>query len=176
MLAGDAFTSEHVKRELERLTQRAATELGEPLERVDVRYELRYEGQSFELTVDEELNPRGLDPARLVEAFEDAHERRYGYRDERAEVELVNVRVSAVGVRPTLSLEGTVREPPRRGGTRVVFDGEWVKAELWRGELPVGSHVRGPALCSLPESTLLVPQGWSGGVDEYGTIVLEHDA
>jgi N-methylhydantoinase A len=176
MLAGDAFTSEHVQRELERLIQRAATELGEPPERVDVRYELRYEGQSFELTVDEELNLRALDTARLVEAFEDVHERRYGYRDKRTEVELVNVRVSAVGARPTLSLEGPAGEPPGHGSTRVVFDGEWVETELWRGELPASSSVCGPALCALPESTLFVPPGWSGAVDEYGTIVLEHDA
>jgi N-methylhydantoinase A len=176
MLAGDAFTSEHVQRELERLIQRAATELGAPPERVDVRYELRYEGQSFELTVDEELNLRALDTARLVEAFEDVHERRYGYRDKRTEVELVNVRVSAVGARPKLSLEGPAGEPPGQGSTRVVFDGEWVETELWRGELPASSSVCGPALCALPESTLFVPPGWSGAVDEYGTIVLEHDA
>ena len=84
-------------------------ELGETPERVDVRYELRYEGQSFELTVEGELgwgdgfgggvvplddwrlaeSAGKLDPAPLLEAFEEAHERRYGYRDERAGVELV---------------------------------------------------------------------------------------
>jgi N-methylhydantoinase A len=192
MLSGDAFTRERVERELERLAQRTAAELDEPPERIDVRYELRYRGQSFELTVDEELDRRDrfgggvvplgdrlaesartLDPKRLVRAFEEAHERRYGYRDERAEVELVNVRVSAVGTRPAPSLEGTLVEPPPRASMRVVFDGEWLEAELWRGELSVGSRVCGPALCALPESTLLVPPGWGGAVDKHGTIVLE---
>jgi N-methylhydantoinase A len=58
----------------------------------------------------------------------------------------------------------------------VVFDGEQVQAELWRGELPPGTRVQGPAVCALPDSTLLVPPGWSGAVDEYGTVVLERAA
>jgi N-methylhydantoinase A len=195
MLSKGSFTRERVTRELARLVERAAAQLDEPAGRIDVRYELRYEGQSFELTVDGEIDPGDgfgggvvpasdtpgssehalLDPARLIEAFEDAHERRYGYRDERAQVELVNVRVSAVGARPALRLKGAAVEPPARGSTRVAFDGEWVQAELWRGELPAGARVHGPALCAMPESTLLVPPGWSGCVDEHGTVVLERE-
>jgi len=53
-----------------------------------------------------------------------------------------------------------------------VFDGEPVAASVLRGELPPGTHVSGPALCALPEATLLVPPGWSGEVDEHGTIVM----
>jgi N-methylhydantoinase A len=118
-------------------------------------------------------------PALLIAAFERAHEQRYGYRDERAEVELVNVRVSAIGARPALALRGETAGPRvrahTRARTRVVFDGEWVEAELWSGELPAGTCVQGPALCALPESTLLVHPGWSGAVDELGTIVLERE-
>jgi N-methylhydantoinase A len=175
MLVGETFTCERVTREVGRLIERATTELnpragtGAPVAHVSVRYELRYKGQSFELTVRDEID-------RLREAFEEAHEQRYGYRDEDAEVELVNVRVSVRGERPALRLKGAAVEPPVRGTTRVVFDGEHVEAELWRGELPAGARVRGPALCAMPESTLLVPPGWSGQVDEYGTVVLERAA
>ena len=214
MLAGDALTSENIARELHRLVERAAAELnpragtphdggqaGGPVEHIEVRYELRYRGQSFELTVDEVIDPGEgfgegvvlvsntpgssgralLDPTRLIEAFEAAHEQRYGYRDERAEVELVNVRVSAHGARPALRLSSATTEPPVRTrrahgeSTQVVFDGEPVEAELWRGELPTGTRVRGPALCAMPESTLLVPPGWGGEVDEHGTVVLERE-
>jgi N-methylhydantoinase A len=139
----------------------------EPAVRIDTRYELRYTGQSFELSVEAEIDD-------LRTAFEDAHEQRYGYRDEDAEVELVNVRVSAWGARPPLTLGVAAGEAPARTATRVVFDGERVEAELWRGELPTGTRIEGPALCAMPESTLLVPPGWSGTVDEHGTIDLEH--
>ncbi len=193
MLSGTTFTSERVAHELGALIERATEDLDGPVERIGVRYELRYRGQSFELTVDERidagnvLGERGVpvsdtpssseralrDPAGLCEAFEREHEQRYGYRDEHAEVELVNMRVSAFGPRPALRLTGAVATPPPPAGTRVVFDGEWVDAELWRGALPAGARVRGPALCAMDESTLLVPPGWSGTVDEQGTIVLE---
>jgi N-methylhydantoinase A len=169
MLSGGTFTRERVARELTSLVERAAAELNERAASIAVRYELRYKGQSFELTVDDEID-------RLREAFEEAHEQRYGYRDERAEVELVNVRVSTIGARPALRLKGAAVEPPVRGSTQVVFDGNQVEAELWRGELAPGTRVQGPAVCALPESTLLVPPGWSGAVDEYGTVVLERTA
>ncbi len=52
MLSGGAFTSERVAHELQALIERASGELDGPVERVGVRYELRYRGQSFELTVD----------------------------------------------------------------------------------------------------------------------------
>jgi N-methylhydantoinase A len=215
MLAGSDLTSEHIGRELDRLITRAVAELDEPPEHVSVRYELRYRGQSFELTVSEELGPGDgweqlcgrshdkpvngeqtllpvegeqnlpvngepalLDPTRLRESFERAHEQRYGYRDERAEVELVNVRVSALGRRPALRPAGGAAQPPaaRTTTTQVVWDGEHVQTRLWRGELPPDTRVEGPALCAMPESTLLVPPGWSGIVDEHGTLVLEHGA
>jgi N-methylhydantoinase A len=176
MLAGAAFTRERVRAVVERLRERAAAELGAPVASAEVRYELRYVGQSFELTVRADALASGgasTDPELLREAFAAEHERRFGYRDERGEVELVNVRVSALGEPPTLSLAGTAREPCRRGSARVALAGEWLDAELWQGEPPPGARIEGPALCAMPESTLLVPPGWAGTVDELGTVVLE---
>lgn len=51
-------------------------------------WDLRYRGQSFELTVSDD----SADPARLRELFEAAHEERYGYRDPASPIELVTVR------------------------------------------------------------------------------------
>jgi N-methylhydantoinase A/oxoprolinase/acetone carboxylase beta subunit len=59
------------------------------------------------------------------------------------------------------------------GRTRLALAGEWLDAELWRGDPPTGARIAGPALCAMPESTLLVPPGWAGTVDALGTIVLE---
>jgi N-methylhydantoinase A/oxoprolinase/acetone carboxylase beta subunit len=55
---------------------------------------------------------------------------------------------------------------------QIVFDGESVQATVLRGELAPGTLIAGAALCALPEATLLIPPGWSGEVDEYGTIRL----
>lgn len=166
MLSGAAFNDERVREERDTLIERAVAGLNGPADQVHVRYELRYAGQSFELGVEVEIDD-------LRAAFEEAHETRYGYRDEGTEVELVTIRVSALGAQPSLTLDGAVPEPPQRASTPVVFDGKCVAAELWRGELPAGTHVRGPAVCAMSESTLLVPSGWHGAVDERGTVLLE---
>jgi len=192
LLSGASFTRARLADALHGLLARVIEELGEPAERIGARYELRYRGQSFELAVDEDLQPGDVfgesfvavnhtpaadshtlcDPERLREAFATAHEQRYGYREENGEVELVNLRVSASGARPSLALSVTA-ETPEPEHTLVAFGGEWLTTRLWRGELPSGLRVRGPALCAMPESTLLVAPGWSGLVDERGTLVLE---
>jgi N-methylhydantoinase A len=151
--------------------------LSESPARLRVRYELRYRGQSFELAVEEEIEPGsdgdGLDPDALRSAFAEAHEQRYGHRDESSEVELVNIRVSAWGaapeLRPTAPAASSIAEPQVR---TVIFDGRPTPTTILRGEPTPGSELEGPALCALPEATLLIPPGWSGHVDEQGTVRL----
>ncbi|HEV3320241.1 MAG TPA: hydantoinase/oxoprolinase family protein, partial [Solirubrobacteraceae bacterium] len=114
-------------------------------------YELRYRGQSYELPVESD----SIDPAVLREEFARAHEQRYGYRDDRGEVELVTIRASVWGTAPRLSL----RDADDTGSRRI--------------EEPAA--IEGPAVYPLPEATLYVPPGWSGEVDEWGTVQLHRD-
>jgi N-methylhydantoinase A len=64
----------------------------------DGEVDLRYRGQSFELTV-----PLAGDPA---ESFHRAHEERYGYADRGRPIELVAVRTAEVTPGPGLDLRG----------------------------------------------------------------------
>jgi N-methylhydantoinase A len=131
--------------------------------------DLRYRRQSFELTV------AGDEPGALEERFHAAHEQRYGYRMDDEPVEVVNARlVATVEVeKPELSEEGTAGD--EQAGTREVsFDGEWVQAAVLRRErMGRGSRVEGPAVVEFAEATCAVRPGWSGAVDDVGTLVLE---
>jgi N-methylhydantoinase A len=87
--------------------------------------DLRYRGQSFELTV-----PLGDG---LEEQFHRAHEERYGYADESRQVELVAVRTADIRPGPELELEPA--EPLRVSGPAVLeLDGStcWL-APGWVG-------------------------------------------
>jgi N-methylhydantoinase A len=86
--------------------------------------DLRYTGQSFELTV-----PLGGD---VAEAFHRAHEDRYGYADPDRALELVAVRTADVTPGPDVSLTGPLRTV--RGPDVVELDGAtcWVPAG-WAG-------------------------------------------
>ncbi|MCW3048875.1 MAG: hypothetical protein JWO74_3159 [Solirubrobacterales bacterium] len=110
-----------------------------------VAYDVRYRGQSHELTV----RGTGPEPAAVREAFEAAHEERYGYRDPTGDIEVVTIRVSEVEPGPLVEFAA-----PSTGAG-------WLE---------------GPAVVALPEATLVVPEGWSGEADATGTIVLERAA
>jgi N-methylhydantoinase A len=80
--------------------------------------DLRYRGQSFELTV-----ALGRD---LAERFHQAHAERYGYADRAREIEIVAVRTAEVTPGPDLELAGG--EPQRVSGPSLVeLDG----SSLW---------------------------------------------
>jgi N-methylhydantoinase A len=149
------------------LEERAADDLEAP--RFDRGADLRYRGQSFELTVDAD------DPDELAGRFHDAHERRYGYRMEEESIEIVTLRLAAtVEVeKPELRERGGKESSPP-GSRRANFDGDWHEVEVHeRAAMGVGSEVSGPAIVELPEATCVVRPGWSGSVDEAGTLVLE---
>ncbi len=173
LLSGEALSAERLRAVRDALTAEAATALAGERVRLRVTYELRYEGQSFELAVEQS---QSVGPSVLEEAFARAHQQRYGYRDDAARVELVNVRVSVWGAAPELRPRAAQGQaPPAASTVPVVFDGRTRDTHVLRGELPSGTHVSGPALCALPEATLLVPPGWSGVVDAHGTCRLEDD-
>jgi N-methylhydantoinase A len=166
MLGGDELSADRVAAVVAELRSQLGDGLDEA--RADVVYELRYRGQGFELPVEGGPEP---DPHDLVEAFAAEHERRYGYRDTDAEVELVNVRLALVEpgpeVRPAAAEDGGLE----RGSRRARFAGGWIDAEVLRGEPHAGTEATGPCVFELPEATLVLPAGWDARVDEFGTIV-----
>jgi N-methylhydantoinase A len=178
-LRGDSFSPGRVAAERANMLATAAADLGATPTRARVSHELRYRGQAFELTVEEELEPggesSGMSPRDLRAAFAETHERRYGYRDETAEIELVTMRVSVWGSAPALRPLAAGGTPPRVEIRRMTFAGEPLPTAVFRGLPAPGSKLPGPSLCALPDATLLIPPGWSAQVDDFGTIHV-HDA
>jgi N-methylhydantoinase A len=170
LLAGEALTDAALDRARAELAGAVRGTLGCEDARVEIAHDVRYRGQAHELTVH---LPR-TDLATLRRAFEDLHEERYGYRDEDAPIEVVTIRATASVAGPRLDLAfGDVERQCTRARREVVFDGERHDAEILRGEPAPGERIVGPAICELPEATLAVAPGWSGAVDDAGTIVLE---
>ncbi|HEX8157107.1 MAG TPA: hydantoinase/oxoprolinase family protein [Solirubrobacteraceae bacterium] len=171
LLAGDTLTDESLSRTREELVRTASETLGAADARADVAYELRYRGQAHELTVRD--RPEDASIADLRHAFEDLHEKRYGYRDAGADIEVVTIRATAIVPGPELDLAAGAADGCERSRRRVIFDGEGHDTEVLRGEPAPGERFVGPAICELPEATLAVSPSWEGSVDEAGTIVLE---
>jgi N-methylhydantoinase A len=142
-----------------------------------VSADLRYAGQSHELSVpllemEDSARPFGS----LVDAFHAEHETRFGHSDPNEEIELVTLRVGAVGP-PSLDHvpRFTTDEGFCTGTVEAHFPGKGsVETRvLARGSLGEGDAVEGPAIVVGSDATLLVPPGVCGRCDRAGTILLE---
>jgi N-methylhydantoinase A len=168
-----AALDDHVRRESDALQQRGFTRDGM---RFQHALDMRYVRQAFELTV--EL-PEGLrEPQALRQVFLEAYARHFGRADATAEIEIVNLRTTAIGLtehpvfppvrEAARRLEDAVisKRPMISGGcssTAVVYD---------RERLPVDARFEGPAIVEEDGATTVVPPGWRGHRDTRGNLRL----
>jgi N-methylhydantoinase A len=153
--------------------------------RLERSADLRYVGQSFELNVP--LQAGLPNPAALAADFHARHEQRYGHSHLAEPLELVNLRVRAVGATPALAFEplpaaGADPAPASLGIQPAWFASlaspagnlEALPTALYdREALRPGNVVAGPALLFQLDATTVVPPGWRGQVDGFGHFLLE---
>jgi N-methylhydantoinase A len=138
--------------------------------------DLRYRRQAYELTVpiaDGPISRASLDAA--MAAFHVKHETTYGHANRSEPVQLVNLRLTAIGRLPglKLGLRGDVAEARTRHRD-VWFPGVGFVATPvhWRPGLIEGACIPGPAIIEAVDSTAVVPPGWTARVDDMGFIRL----
>ena len=146
--------------------------------------DLRYVGQYHEVRVDEipETALKSLDLATVTAMFHRSHDRMFGYdlAEEETPVELVNVRMTALGrtPKPDLAVRPDAGPDPSaaRKGSRPVFEpaaAEFVDAPVYDGEFLVpGNALAGPAIVETAVTTILAPAGFGVEIDSVGTAVL----
>jgi N-methylhydantoinase A len=139
--------------------------------------DVRYRRQAYELTVpiaDGAVTHETL--KRLADAFHTRHEQTYGHANRAESVQLVNLRVTAVGRLPDLVLAQRGDAANARGRSRDIWfpaTGFAATPVLWRDGLAAGSRVDGPAIIEAMDSTTVVPPRWQALIDELGYIRLE---
>lgn len=139
-----------------------------------VRYalDLRYAGQSYELTIDL-VEPE--QPLAAARAFHEAHHRRFGHAELAAPIEAVNVRALA-RIPSETPLPPPTPGPGARplGSTPIVVDGHAWDADVYAREaFAPGDRVEGPAIIVQLDTTTLVEPGWAARADEHGNLLLE---
>jgi N-methylhydantoinase A len=118
----------------------------------------RYQGQGHELEVTFEPGDTG---GEIAARFTEMHERRFGFTLPR-EIEIISARHAASGLERAVVLARRGAQP---WSAEQVDDG---------GELEV--TMRGRAVISLPDATLLVAPGWTARALAIGGWLLEKDA
>ena len=142
--------------------------------------DVRYVGQSFELTVDYPSGRSKADLTKLIgDSFYKAHLRRFGYADKNEPVQVVNLRLKM-----DVAMEKPVIEPQTPGDAspapaligeaQVVFQQGTLMSPIYqREQLTCGNRISGPALVIQMDATTVVTPGWCGMVDPFGNLLLQ---
>ena len=145
--------------------------------------DMRYTGQSYELRVDVDL---GAETEEHISAFHELHRQRFSYASEEEPVEIVNLRVKAVGrtAKPRFSHQPPGNLHPRAAqlGHKPVHFADrdpphaarpLPTALYERGRLDPGNMVVGPAVLFQLDTTTIIPPDWSATVDGWGNLLAE---
>jgi N-methylhydantoinase A/oxoprolinase/acetone carboxylase beta subunit len=167
------------------LTETLRTEAVERLSRdgiapaaqvLEVAADMRYHGQAFELLVPW---PEALDLAPLVARFHALHRQRFSYADEAGAVEIVTLRVTAIGRLPKPAMQDPVpaARPALKGSRRVFEDGAWRDVPVWdREALPPEHRIAGPAIVEEAFATHWIGRGWTAAVGAAGALIATREA
>ena len=143
--------------------------------------EMRYVGQSYELSVQYPNGDVTLEAIlQAIGRFHNEHEKAYGHCSPGQHVELVNLRVTAVGKLPKpkqrelrsngLDITEAVKE------TRRVFfseNGSFVETLIYdRYRLAAGHRLTGPAVVEEIDSTSVIQPGFQAEVDTFGNLLV----
>lgn len=176
MLPGDT-TFEHLEGLIVPLidqSKREMTQDGVPMEQITFHRDLdmRYVGQGYELQVP--LTPD------FTSEFHKLHLRTYRHSAPEAPIEIVNLRLRAVGrvsrpMMPRIPIEG---EDPSESFIEprpfVQDNGEVTPEAFYNGErLRPGNVIHGPAVSVYEDTTVYLPRGDRARVDEYLNLMVE---
>jgi len=142
----------------------------------------RYRRQSYELMVPVAAGTvDGATLGKLAEAFHARHRQTYGHDNRDEPVQIVSVRVAAIGAIPRL----LVRDAPAPAGSDAVKS----RREVWfretgavaamvydRSRIAAEMEVAGPAVIESLESTILVPPAWNARMNDDGFVVMTRSA
>ncbi|PYO27340.1 MAG: hypothetical protein DMD86_18075, partial [Candidatus Rokuibacteriota bacterium] len=159
----------------------ARAAVGEARREITRAADCRYGRQAYELTVPVRSGPiTRATLERLATDFHDKHRATYGHANPEEPVQLVNLRVAALGRLGGLDLgrmAGAAGAPAvAPAGEREAHFKETGPVRcpvLAREGLAPGFERPGPLIIEAMDTTIVIPPGWRGRADARGFIVLE---
>ncbi len=157
---------------------------GIPSDRIQASFtaDIRYLGQFNEVNVNLPMSSHGevrsKDIRYLVELFHKTHDLLYGYSMPGADLELINIRLQAVGETEKPRFNPSPRQGPDaskalKSSRPVVFEEEEIDTPVYDGlSLQHGNMVFGPAVVEEPTTTILVPPDFDLTCDSYDNYVM----
>lgn len=147
---------------------------------LDLELDIRYEGQSYELSVPLATPITGEHVADAVNTFHRRHRERYGHASPEEPVEVVAIRVRGrVETEPPTLPEQAETMRPLEGAvleTRPVWfrdEGPLATTAYARERLEHGHTFNGPAIVHQYDTTIAVPPEWTARIDSQRNVWIE---
>ena len=139
---------------------------------------MRYQGQGFELTVPWPGRVDAASTKAAIERFHTLHRQLYTFAQEDTPVEIVTVRVTAVGrlSQPELPTIAKTGGPEQAwiGQQSVAFAEGTRDCPVYdRAKLGSGAVLMGPAIVTQLDCTMVLLDGQRAEVDRYGSLIVE---
>ncbi len=145
--------------------------------------DLRYVGQYHEVCVPVEIDDMmTMKLDKMADRFHAEHNRLYGYdlKDEKTVMELVNIRMTALGItkKPAFRKEifaGADTSQALKGQRPVFIPSKmgFAPINIYDGDkMNYGNHVMGPAIIEQKNTTIFVPSMFEIECDQYGSFMM----
>jgi len=150
---------------------------------IEYSFDMRYLGQYHEVNI--KVDKRHIwefDSMSVSDIFHFEHDRLYGYslRKEGTPIELVNIRVTAIGITKKPELQEESYQDPdairHLKGSRQAYlpsEKDYREVNIYDGmRMGYGNHLAGPAIIEQVNTTIFVPPEYTVDCDAYGSYIL----
>ena len=145
-----------------------------------VAADMRYHGQAFELLIPwgDIATPDSAALLALKQRFHAMHKQRFSYDSPAEAVEIVTLRVTAIGRLPKPEAAETTpaARPALKGHRRSYESGAWRDLPVYDREALTTETLTGPALVEEPFATHFISRGWTATPGAAGALIATRSA
>jgi N-methylhydantoinase A len=144
--------------------------------------DMRYIGQIYEVETLIQREPLQKEYIQEIEnLFHRKHETIYGYRDNMSDIEVVHLRVKAIGKKEKLKFKETEKKTinllneTRKQSRKVFFEekNDFIETPIFNGQMLIsGNKIEGPAVIEEPDTTIVVIPNSRCFIDKYNNYIL----
>ncbi len=182
----EEVTEKELEKHLAQLRDRSLMDMGKDgFEPKDISFlpfvDLRYSGQSYEITVPYRPSSKNQRALSFISYFHKAHKKLYAYHHAQRPVEIVNLRLKAVGKSQKIKINkyALATKSPEKAFLKkqaVHFFGKKHSASVYeRSLLEPGNKISGPALILSYESTTFIPPSFKVSVDGFLNLIIQKE-
>ncbi|WP_262696185.1 hydantoinase/oxoprolinase family protein [Kordiimonas aquimaris] len=138
--------------------------------------DLRYVGQEYTINVPL-ADAANLDAA--IEKFHDLYQARYGHALHEAAVEIINLRLAAIGRLERAAVSGSTEQAsqePLVAHRNIIFNGRSHRSPIYKRDfLPKDGVFQSPAVVEEASATTIIPPGYTFKIDDIGNLLIQSE-